>query len=80
MGSDWPQLSDKMMYIHIYSHSQLLIPEMKVRIYKTFVRHALMYRHKLWTLAQSDEPRLHNSGRKILCKYRVNTKTLLDFK
>jgi hypothetical protein len=52
MGSDWPQLSDKIMYIHIYSHSQLLTTEMKVRIYKTLVKHNLMYGHKLWTLAQ----------------------------
>lgn len=52
MGSDWPQLSDKIMYIHICSHSQLFTTEMKVRIYKTLVKHALMYGHKLWTLAQ----------------------------
>jgi hypothetical protein len=68
MGSDWQQLSDKIMYIHIYSHSQLDTLAIKVRIYKTLVKHTLMYGRKLWTLTQSDESRLHISEWKILCK------------
>ena len=61
-------IPNKIMYIHIYSHSQLLTTVMKVRIYKTLAKHTLMYGRKLWTLTQSDESKQHTSERKMLCK------------